>query len=292
MTQTEFILQAHAADGWTVPVRVSRKRVKNLNLRVHADGSVSLSIPMRSRASVAQDFLDRRATWIKERVKRRTTAIEESPIPLTGPDAGTLPLWGKLVDADEALELAASATSPVSPTTFKAFLENGTRNVMHKNGCIENDGPRSDICKDVHSDACSDNLFGFARISTGRRFSELSPDELQERIDDLYRREIARELPETAQHIESIMGVHAARWSIRTMKTRWGSCTPKTGAIRINAVLAAYPPICLEYVVTHELTHLMEPSHNHRFHALLDTYCPHNRETSKLLKRPARDAAS
>lgn len=69
------------------------------------------------------------------------------------------------------------------------------------------------------------------------------------------------------------------------MKTRWGSCTPATRTIRINARLAAYPPLCLEMVVTHELVHLIEPSHNARFHALLDTYCPRNREASALLRR-------
>ena len=76
------------------------------------------------------------------------------------------------------------------------------------------------------------------------------------------------------------------------MKTRWGSCTPKTGAIRINARLAAYPPTCLEMVVTHELVHLMEPSHNTRFHMLLDTYCPRNREALMLLKHGAREIAT
>ena len=76
------------------------------------------------------------------------------------------------------------------------------------------------------------------------------------------------------------------------MKSRWGSCTPATRAIRINTNLAAYPPACLEFVVAHELVHLMEPSHNARFHALLDVYCPRNRETSALLRRSARDVAS
>ncbi len=72
------------------------------------------------------------------------------------------------------------------------------------------------------------------------------------------------------------------------MKTRWGSCTPKTGAIRINARLAAYPPECLEFVVAHELVHLLEPSHNTRFHALLDEFCPGNRHPAKLLREAIR----
>ena len=75
------------------------------------------------------------------------------------------------------------------------------------------------------------------------------------------------------------------------MKTRWGSCTPGRKTIRINSQLAAYSPSCLEMVVTHELVHLLEPSHNARFHALLDTYCPSNREASRILKRPAIEAA-
>ena len=80
------------------------------------------------------------------------------------------------------------------------------------------------------------------------------------------------------------MGVAASRWQVRSMKTRWGSCTPKTAAIRINSQLAAYPIDCLNFVVAHELVHLMEPSHNARLHMLLDVYCPRNRELAAQLK--------
>ena len=87
------------------------------------------------------------------------------------------------------------------------------------------------------------------------------------------------------ERMEARIGVHATRWSVRVMKTRWGSCTPKTGAIRINARLAAYPPECLEFVVAHELVHLLEPSHNARFHTLLDEFCPGNRGIARRLKQ-------
>ena len=93
-----------------------------------------------------------------------------------------------------------------------------------------------------------------------------------------------RALPDVVERMEARIGVHATRWSVRVMKTRWGSCTPKTGAIRINARLAAYPPECLEFVAAHELVHLLEPSHNARFHALLDEFCPDNRHPAKLLR--------
>jgi hypothetical protein len=58
------------------------------------------------------------------------------------------------------------------------------------------------------------------------------------------------------------------------MKTRWGSCTPATLHVLINLELAKKPPECLEYIVVHELTHLLEPTHNRRFVALMTQFMP------------------
>lgn len=76
------------------------------------------------------------------------------------------------------------------------------------------------------------------------------------------------------QHWEKIMSVSVAKFSIRRMKTRWGSCTPSSRTIRINLALAKKSHACLEYVVVHELVHLLEPSHNKRFKQLMDRYLP------------------
>lgn len=61
---------------------------------------------------------------------------------------------------------------------------------------------------------------------------------------------------------------------VRRMKTRWGSCTPARRSIRLNTDLAKKPPVCLEYVVVHELMHLLEPSHNRRFVSLMNQHLP------------------
>lgn len=231
------------ADGARIPVTVTRKRVRNLNLRVRGDGSVVMSIPVRTSADTAQEFLDRKAAWIAERVKRRQLAGEDRR---EARDLQNVPLWGSIVPLADALKRAGMRFGAAArPATF------GTT-------------PARD----------EDEL------------ADLTPEAYNRLVDELHHRELARALPEVAERVEAVMGVHASSWSIRTMKTRWGSCTPKTGAIRINARLAAYPPTCLEMVVTHELVHLMEPSHNARFHMLLDTYCPKNREVSALLRHP------
>ena len=70
------------------------------------------------------------------------------------------------------------------------------------------------------------------------------------------------------------LDVSVKRFSIRTMKSRWGSCTPKAHSIRFNLDLVKKPPECLEYIVVHELVHLLEASHNNRFKALMDQFYP------------------
>jgi predicted metal-dependent hydrolase len=69
------------------------------------------------------------------------------------------------------------------------------------------------------------------------------------------------------------------------MKSRWGSCTYRTGNIRLNSELAKYRPHLLEYVVVHELVHLLEPSHNQRFYALMTQFWPSWRADREELKR-------
>lgn len=98
-----------------------------------------------------------------------------------------------------------------------------------------------------------------------------------------------RQLVEAATRVlletwEPIIGVRVKKLAFRNMKSRWGSCQPATGRVCINTRLALYPPRCLEYVVVHELVHMLEPSHNARFYALMTQYLPDWKETRNMLK--------
>lgn len=234
-------------DGLEIPVSVVRKRVKNLNLRVRADGTVTLSIPQHLPLARAREFLDRKGEWIAERVRRN---IERRPSPdLAGELPDRIPLWGKLVPRDSVQANSGQAASD-------------------RDASGQGAGGRA-----IPGQAASD------RDASGQGAPGQTTID-QAALDELYRTEVLRALPGIVERMEARIGVHAARWSVRVMKTRWGSCTPKTGAIRINTRLAAYPSECLEFVVAHELVHLLEPSHNARFHALLDEFCPGNRSCS------------
>lgn len=85
------------------------------------------------------------------------------------------------------------------------------------------------------------------------------------------------------------LGVSVSRFYVQHMKTRWGSCNPAAGTIRLNTELAKKPRECLEYIVVHELAHLLEPTHNAAFVAIMDRHLPTWRHTRDQLNRlPAR----
>lgn len=244
-------------DGLEIPVSVVRKRVKNLNLRVRADGTVTLSIPQHLPLARAQEFLERKGSWIAERVRRN---IERRPsLDFAGELPDRIPLWGKLVPRD-------------------SIQANPGQGASGRNASGQDVGGQGAGGRAIPGQAASGRDAG-GQGAPGQTTID------QAALDKLYRTEVLRALPGIVERMEARIGVHATRWSVRVMKTRWGSCTPKTGAIRINARLAAYPPECLEFVVAHELVHLLEPSHNARFHALLDEFCPDNRGIARRLKQ-------
>lgn len=105
-------------------------------------------------------------------------------------------------------------------------------------------------------------------------------------LDDWYRGQIKQTIAPLRESWQPLLGVQAARVMVQRMKTRWGSCNPDTRIIRINLELIKKPPECLEYILVHELTHLIEPTHNRRFVALMDLHMPkwrfHRDELNRL----------
>ena len=100
-----------------------------------------------------------------------------------------------------------------------------------------------------------------------------------------YRDEVRRALPELTQKWEPRLGVQVARFFVQHMKTKWGGCTPATRTIRLNTELAKKPRECLEYILVHEMIHLIEPTHNDRFRRLMDSHMPTWRERREELNR-------
>lgn len=99
-----------------------------------------------------------------------------------------------------------------------------------------------------------------------------------------YRSGLKNAVPPVLAECEKIVGVRAKEWRIKDMKTRWGTCNTKEARIWLNLKLAELPPECLRYVILHELTHLLEPSHNQRFYAFMDRFMPEWKSVKARMK--------
>ncbi|MCK9163520.1 MAG: SprT family zinc-dependent metalloprotease [Bacteroidales bacterium] len=98
-----------------------------------------------------------------------------------------------------------------------------------------------------------------------------------------YKNELRMVLPPLIEKWERILGVKIESWDIKLMKTIWGSCNCRSKKVLFNLELIKKPAYCIEYIVLHELAHLIERSHNARFKSILDKHMPQWREIKNEL---------
>lgn len=99
-------------------------------------------------------------------------------------------------------------------------------------------------------------------------------DQKESLLERFFRDQIRAVMPMLLAKWEPILGVRTEAVFVQRMKTKWGSCNPSARTIRLNTDLAKKPRECLEYIVVHELVHLLEPTHNARFLMLMDRFLP------------------
>jgi len=93
-------------------------------------------------------------------------------------------------------------------------------------------------------------------------------------LQEWYRQQLKAAIPPLIARWEPIIGVKVAQWRVKRMKTRWGTCNEQARRIWLNLELVKKPPQCLEYIVVHEMVHLLERHHNERFVAYMDEFMP------------------
>jgi predicted metal-dependent hydrolase len=107
-----------------------------------------------------------------------------------------------------------------------------------------------------------------------------------------YRDQIKAVVPNMIDKWAPRLEIEVKAFYVQQMKTKWGSCNTSAHTIRLNTELAKKPKECLEYVVIHEMVHLLEPTHNSRFAALMDQFIPQWQHTRQRLNRlPIRHAS-
>lgn len=104
--------------------------------------------------------------------------------------------------------------------------------------------------------------------------ADTSAERRRELLDRWYREQLRHVIPDLITKWEPVLEVSVPRWSIKRMKTKWGSCNRETGHVWFNVELAKKPPACLEYIVVHEMAHYLERHHDDRFTKLMDRFMP------------------
>jgi predicted metal-dependent hydrolase len=94
----------------------------------------------------------------------------------------------------------------------------------------------------------------------------------EELLNDFYRSELKKQIPPLIVKWEKLTGISVKEFGIKRMKTKWGSCSPRYERIWLNLELAKKPLHCLEYVLVHEMLHLIEKNHSEKFRALMDSF--------------------
>ncbi|MFA9422447.1 MAG: M48 family metallopeptidase [Sedimentibacter sp.] len=113
--------------------------------------------------------------------------------------------------------------------------------------------------------------------------SNTSTEERKKVMMEWYRKNLKLAIPKYIDKWENIIGVSVSEWCVKLMKTRWGTCNTQKKRIWLNLELAKKPTTCLEFIIVHEMVHLLERHHNSIFYAYMDEYLPDWKEIRKGL---------
>ena len=110
-------------------------------------------------------------------------------------------------------------------------------------------------------------------------------------MNEWYRKELKKLIPDIIENWEKQLGVKVSEWQVKHMKTKWGSCNIEKKRIWLNLELAKKPIQCLEFIIVHEMVHLLERHHNDKFLNYIDTYLPNWKQLrAELNKLPVSHA--
>lgn len=227
-------------NGRAVLYELTRKKVKNINLRVRRDGSVAVSAGKRVSLDEIEGFMRSKADAILRALENVEMASRADSLTVTSGDGVSV--------------LGERLTVIVAEGDGCGALRSGDELIVS----VTDKGDRSLVERALRAylDAlCAETVKGI--------------------FDRVYPLFEARGIPRPAIRF-------------RRMKTRWGSCNPKALTLNFNLDLIIAPIECIEYVVFHELVHLIHCDHSKSFHACLESYLPDAKQRRRLLNESAK----
>ena len=218
-------------------IEVTRKKVKNLSLRVcPPDGTLKLTAPLRASEEAIRSFVAGRLQWIERHVDVvRNRVVSKPPEFVTGS-----------IHCLAGQEYRLNVIQPAS------------------------------INRIVLRDSYQIEL---------RLRPEATPEQVKRFYVRWHHSLLQGRIEALLSKWQPLIGVSVAGYGIRSMKSRWGTCNIKARRILINLELAKHSDACLEYIVVHELVHLLVRYHDARFYACMDSFLPAWRAADAELKK-------
>ena len=210
--------------GQQVSYELTRKPVKYVNIRVRADGSVSVSAGEWVSEGQIEAILQARALFLLRALEKFSAQADRRPVPLSYRTGELLYLLGK---------------------RYVLVLEQGEKNTVCQKETqivLTVKEPENALCLSVTSSLCG-----------------------------------------AIQPSMAHLGVPMPEIRVRSMTSRWGSCTPGARRVTFARQLVEAPLTCIEYVVFHELIHFLHPNHSRQFYACLEAFVPDWRERRQAL---------
>lgn len=224
-------------DSGEIRYFLERKPVKNLNLRIHCDGTVAVSAAPSVPAAAVDTFVASHKNRICSARKRFAAR------------AVALPLPKEYIGGESFLILGRQ---------LRLRVEQG-----------------------VPESADEDGVYLTVRVADPSDFR--SREKAVCRFYNELSRRIFGETTAALFPLTEKYGVAMPSIRIRRMRTRWGSCLPEKGMITLNSRLIEMPPVCIEYVILHELCHFVYPNHSRRFYDFITMLMPDWKERKSVL---------
>lgn len=222
--------------GERIEYSIERKKVKHLNLRITADGTIRISAPRRVSNAFIQAFAEEKASWIWQRLKQREHAFSSPKAQPEAKEGAALWLLGK----EYTLALATQGRG------LAIGAETCTLAVKSKGDTKKNQAALHTALRSLYQTIC------------------------RQRLQAVYPSFHAFDIP-------------YPELKLRKMKRCWGTCQVQTALITMNTKLIHAPLSCTDYILAHELSHLVEPNHSAAFYQVLEHAYPNWRGQKMLL---------
>jgi len=226
-------------NGRGISYRLERKNVKNINLRIKADQSITVSASVRVSDNVIEEFLRAKAEYILRALDHYAEIAKYAPKPKQYVDGESF----KILGHDRRLRVVQGKRNAIeSDESYITLMVKDPADLELKKKTM--DRWMKNYCKEILLAVCESVYPKFQKYDV--------------------------EFPELR---------------FRNMVSRWGSCQPKRRILTFNIALIEAPLSCIEYVVTHEFTHFLQPNHSKKFYGQLAMFMPDWQERKKILEK-------